>query len=137
MVKRVVFVMFLLGASGARAEFDVRCSFVSGEEPQPIDICTANFQLCRQTEPASCEDRGVIACPGEQGIERFDGVFTRAQSGNEVTLKGVVAEGELSPFVVMGPARSLPRPGQPVVADSTLDFYGRKSSGSCSVRVIR
>lgn len=126
--------------SGAapQSHFEVKCEFPlsaagSGEK------CLAEFRLCGsgdQGEPP-CEDIGAVGCESSQAPWRFEGTFARSQQGNLILLKGKSDTSSETPLVTLGPAKTPPKPGRPVIADSRLESGTLDARGECAVRMVR
>lgn len=122
--------------------FDVQCQFASaaaeGAAEGAQSECVARMQLCAQGSGPECRDQGLASCSLPDFQTRYEGQFARSTHGNEVILTAMSqVPGEPAPVVVMGPAKTPPRPGQPVVADSRLDYGDFHFQGECAVRLVR
>jgi hypothetical protein len=122
--------------NAAEAYFQVRC----GHEEKPAVACSSDLHLCSKNSPVGCKDRGSIICDDDNNggsLLDFEGEFTRAVSGNKVILSGESAsEGEPVPILTLGPAKTAPKPGKPVLADSWLKFSSLNLTGECSVQLM-
>jgi hypothetical protein len=114
--------------------FRVLCSFNSGADT----LCEAELRLCSKSSAPDCRDQGQVNCPQTPSALAFVGFLQRATSGNKIALTGVAsASDELVPTVTMGPAKTMPKPGKPVLSDSTLEFGDLMLQGECAVSLAR
>lgn len=122
--------------NAAETYFQVRC----GHEEKLAVACSSDLHLCSKSSPVTCKDRGSIICDDDNDgrpLLDFEGEFTRSVNGNKVILSGAsVSEDRPAPILTLGPAKTAPKPGKPVLADSWLKFSSLNLTGECSVQLM-
>jgi hypothetical protein len=135
--------------------FQVRCNFGSTTAPtffaptqqEMPQSCSAELALCTKSSEPNCQDRGTVTCVTHESHNspiaiRFDGRFSREVKGNKIILTGVVPPSDstaIVPRLTLGPAKTLPKPGRPVLSDSVLEVPADSTGilGECAVRLVQ